>query len=213
MAKRNASLEGEFKHNTSIGQNGEILYDCPIEINDKADLNNYHITWDDCRTISFNGSDPRTVYFFKTENRALAEYMWDCIDTEHSSEYRSTRCWILGKRKTWIRCPDTNSCANCPNKDNRMPPFVSRDAMIDAGYEPATTESVEETVCTKLELDEIKVHLDSVDTRLYEAASLRWDLGLPVKCIAEKMLVSEPRVYQMLAQVKALAKAYREENW
>ena len=37
MAKIKKPLsEGEFRHNTSIGANGEILYDCPIEIKDTA---------------------------------------------------------------------------------------------------------------------------------------------------------------------------------
>ena len=70
-----AQLEAEFKHNTSIGANGEILYDAPIEIKDQADLDNYGITWDDCRTLNFHGSEKVTVYFFKTENRA---FPWIC---------------------------------------------------------------------------------------------------------------------------------------
>ena len=37
----NAQLESAFRHNTSIGANGEILYDAPIEIKDQADLDNY----------------------------------------------------------------------------------------------------------------------------------------------------------------------------
>ena len=79
-----APLEAEFKHNTSIGANGEILYDAPIEITNKEDLNNYGITWNDCRTLNFHGSEEVTVYFFKTENRALAEYQWSYLDTQHS---------------------------------------------------------------------------------------------------------------------------------
>ena len=58
MAKmQKAQLEAEFKHNTSIGANGEILYDAPIEIKDQADLDNYGITWDDCKTLNFHGSE------------------------------------------------------------------------------------------------------------------------------------------------------------
>ena len=69
-----AQLEAEFKHNTSIEPNGEILFDAPIEIKDQADLDNYGITWSDCRTLNFHGSDKVTVFFFKTKNRDFAEY-------------------------------------------------------------------------------------------------------------------------------------------
>jgi hypothetical protein len=42
------TLEAEFKHHTSIGPNGEALYDAPMEIKDQADLDAYGITWGDC---------------------------------------------------------------------------------------------------------------------------------------------------------------------
>ena len=94
MSKKNQSTndtpitsESTFRHNTSIGPNGEILFDAPIEIKDQADLDNYGITWSDCRTLNFHGSDKVTVYFFKTENRAFAEYQWSYLDTQHSRGY------------------------------------------------------------------------------------------------------------------------------
>ena len=76
--------EDEFRHNTIIGPNGEILFDAPIEIKNQADLDNYGITWNDCRTLNFHGSDKVMVYFFKTENRTFAEYQWRYLDTQHS---------------------------------------------------------------------------------------------------------------------------------
>ena len=103
MAKtKKAGLEAEFKHGTSIGANGEILYDCPIEIKGQADLDNYGIGWDDCKTLNFHGSEKMTVYFFKTENRAFAESQWSYLDTQHSSGYYSVRCMVPGKRKAFI---------------------------------------------------------------------------------------------------------------
>ena len=122
MAKfEKAQLEAEFKHNTYIGPNGEILFDAPIEIKDQADLDNYGITWDDCRTLNFHGSEKVTVYFYKTDNRAFAEFMWSSLDTQHSRAYANTRCWIPGRRKAIARCRDTVPCATCPYKDKRQP--------------------------------------------------------------------------------------------
>ena len=69
---KQAGLEAEFKHNTSVGADGEILYDCPIEINDDADMRNYGITKQDCRYLHFNGSQRMRVYFYKTPAPWLA---------------------------------------------------------------------------------------------------------------------------------------------
>ncbi len=105
MANRNSTqnqssititLEAEFKHRTSISPSGEVLYDAPMEIKDQADLDAYGITWDDCRTLNFHGSEKVTVYFFKTENRAFAEYQWGYLDARHSRGFASARCMIPG---------------------------------------------------------------------------------------------------------------------
>lgn len=210
--KKMPQLEGEFKHNTSIGLNGEILYDCPVEIKNQQDLDNYGITWDDCRTLNFHGSDRVTVYFMKVESRALAEYQWSYLDTQHSRSYASVRCIIPGKRKAFIKCPDTVSCAKCPYKDVKQPPVISWDGLIETGYEPvATTSSVEEKVHTRLEYADIKALWDAEDERIAKAFEMKELLGMPVKDIAGKLQISEPRVYQLIARGKAIGKQYGEE--
>ena len=84
MAKQNSTqnqsnititLEAEFKHHTSIGPSGEVLYDAPMEIKDQADLDAYGITWDDCRTLNFHGSEKVTVYFFKTPTAGIWSFV------------------------------------------------------------------------------------------------------------------------------------------
>ena len=123
-----AGLEAEFKHGTSIGANGEILYDCPIEIKDKADLDNYGISDSDCRYLNFNGSQKMRVFFYKTPDRAFAESQWEYINTLHSSGYFSTRCMVPGKRKAFTRCRDTNKCSACPygrTPETKQSPVVS----------------------------------------------------------------------------------------
>ena len=78
MAKQNSTqnqsnititLEAEFKHHTSIGPSGEVLYDAPMEIKNQADLDAYGITWDDCRTLNFHGSEKVTVYSGEREEQ------------------------------------------------------------------------------------------------------------------------------------------------
>lgn len=213
MAKtKKAGLEAEFKHNTSIGADGTILYDAPIQIRDQEDLDNYHISWRDCRTLNFHGSERVTVYFMKVENRALAEYMWASLDTEHSRGYASIRCMIPGKRKAYIKCPDTNSCANCPHKEDKQAPVISWDGLVESGYETAAGASPEESAVAKSEYTNIKAAMDAEDVRISKVFEMKELLGFSVREIAAELQISEPRVYQLVARAKAIGREYRQKN-
>jgi hypothetical protein len=216
MAKtKKAGLEAEFKHGTSIGANGEILYDCPIEIKGQADLDNYGIGWDDCKTLNFHGSEKMTVYFFKTENRAFAESQWSYLDTQHSSGYYSVRCMVPGKRKAFIKCRDTNKCSACPygmTPETKQAPVISWDGLLETGWEPDASESVEHQVMAKLEYQAIRTVMDAEDPRIALACEARVLYGDSVKEIAVDLGVSEPRVYQLINRAKAIGKQYRKDN-
>lgn len=207
-----AKSEAEFRHNTSIGQNGEILFDAPIEIKDQADLDNYGITWSDCRTLNFHGSDKVTVYFFKTENRAFAEYQWSYLDTQHSRGYASVRCMIPGKRKAFIKCPDTVSCATCPYKDKKQAPIISWDGLAETGYEPVDSAPVDEQVGAKMEYEGIKAVMDAEDPRIAKAFEMKELQGYSVREIAAELNVSQPRIYQLITRAKAIGQEYRKIN-
>ena len=213
MAKmQKAQLEAEFKHNTSIGANGEILYDAPIEIKDQADLDNYGITWDDCKTLNFHGSEKVTVYFYKTENRAFAEFQWSYLDTQHSRGYASVRCMIPGKRKAFIKCTDTVSCATCPYKDKKQAPIISWDGLAETGYESVGSATVDEQVGAKIEYEGIKAMMNAEDTRIARAFEMKELQGYSVREIAAELQISQPRVYQLIAKAKAIGKEYRKIN-
>ena len=201
-----------YKHNTSIGPNGEILFDAPIEIKDQADLDNYGITWNDCRTLNFHGSDKVTVFFFKTENRAFAEYQWSYLDSQHSRGYASARCMIPGKRKAYIKCPDTNSCANCSHKGNKQAPVISWDGLIETGYEPTSGAFLEDSAVMKSEYRSIKAAMDREDPRIAKALEMKVLLGYTVKEIAAELKLSEPRIYQLITSAKVIGRAYRQNN-
>lgn len=212
---KKAGLAAEFKHGTSIGDNGEVLYDCPIEIKDKADLENYGIGWDDCKTLNFHGSEKMTVFFFKTENRALAEAQWSYLDTQHSRGYFSVRCMVPGVRKTFIRCRDTYKCSECPygrTPETKQAPVISWDGLLETGWEPDSTESVEHQVMAKLEYQAIRTLMDAEDPRIAAAFEAKMLLGYSVKEIAADLGVSEPRVYQLISRAKAIGKQYRKDN-
>ena len=212
---KKAGLGAEFKHGTSIGANGEILYDCPIEIKDQADLNNYGITDEDCRFLNFNGSQKMRVYFYKTPDRAFAEAQWEYINDLHSSGYFSVRCMVPGKRKAFVRCRDTNKCSECPygrTPETKQIPVVSWDGMLDTGWEPVPAESMEYQVMAKLEYQAIRTLMDAEDPRIVIAFEAKELFGDSVKKIADDLGISQSRVYQLLSRAKTIGRQFRENN-
>ena len=213
--KVDASNSGEFKHRSYVGENGETLYDAPIEIKDKADMANYGITKKDCIYLHFGASEKIRVCFFKTPNRAFAEYQWEYINNKHSSGYYSTRCMVPGQRKAFVRCKDTNKCSECPygrTPETKQASLISLDGLVEEGYEPETTDSVEQKALAKMEYAEIRARMDAEDSRIAKAFEARELLGDPVTRIAEDLGVSESRVYQLLRRAKEIGIEYSNDR-
>ena len=213
--KVNESNSDGFKHRTSIGDDGGILYDAPVVIRDKADMSNYGITDDDCKYLHFGSSQRVRVYFYKTSDRALAEYLWECFNNLHSSRYNSTRCIVPGERKPFVKCPDTNKCSECRygrTPETKQAAFVSIEALVDSGWEPAPEESVEQQAIAKTEYEDLRALMDAEDVRIAQALEAKVVFGDSVKKIAQDLGVSEPRVYQLIARAKKIGKEYREMN-
>ena len=210
--KVDVSNSGEFKHRSYVSENGETLYDAPIEIKDKADMNHYGITTEDCKYLHLGSSQRILVYFYKTTNRAFAEAQWEYINNVHSRGYNSTRCMVPGQRKAFIRCKDTNKCSECPygrTPETKQASLVSLDGLVEDGYEPETADSVEQQAVAKMEYAEIRARMDAEDPRIARAFEARELLGDSVTRIAADLGVSEPRVYQLLRRAKEIGKEYR----
>ena len=218
MARTNkvdASNSGEFKHGTTVGENGEILYDAPVVIRNKADMSNYGITDDDCKYLHRGNSERVRVYFYKTTNRAFAEYQWEYLNNLHSSGYYNTRCIVPGTRKPFVKCPDTNKCSQCPygrTPETKQAAFLSLDGLVESGWEPDSEESVESQAAAKVECAELRKLMDAEDVRIWKAIVAKEVVGDTVKKIAQDLEVSEPRVYQLIARAKAIGKEYSENR-
>jgi hypothetical protein len=147
---------------------------------------------------------------FKTENRAFAEYQWSYLDTQHSRGYASVRCMIPGKRKAFIKCPDTVPCATCPYKGKKQAPIISWDGLVETGYEPVGSAPVDEQVGAKMECEGIKAMMDAEDTRIARAFEMKELQGYSVREIAAELEISQPRVYQLIARAKTIGMEYRK---
>ena len=199
----------EYRHRTSIGEDGQVLYDAPVQIKDQADLNNYHIKWSDCQTWHFGGGKPVKVYFLKVKELAVAEYLWKELNNEHWREYAARRCMVPGKRKDWIRCPSNVSCANCPHRDEKKSPVISLDGLYEAGYEPAAEESAEEEAFYALVYGEIRNLLDAKDPRLAVVLEAKVLDEKSLAVIAQRLGVTTSRIYKMRDKILETGKEYK----
>jgi len=212
MAKiEKAAPVAEYRHRTSVSETGQILYDAPVQIRDEADLANYHIQWSDCKTLRFGGSEKIKVYFLTVESREVAEYLWKILNSEHNRQYMERRCFVLGQRKEWIRCPRCNSCEKCPHKYDRKPPVISLDGLAEVNYQPEVTAAAEDVAFAKLQYQEIRDFLNAEDERLAEMLEAKILREESVKSIASRFGLKEARVYQLLDKIKATGKAYKNK--
>ena len=120
-----------------------------------------------------------------------------------------------GKRKAYVKCKDTNKCSACPygrTPDTKQAAEVSWDGMIDTGFEPAATDSVEGQVIAKATYEELREYMDVEDPRIARAFEAKVLIGDSVKQIAKDLGISEPRVYQLIARAKAIGREYQIEQ-
>lgn len=212
---KKTTLDAQFKRSTSIGEHGEILYDCPMEIKTQADLDNYGIQWSNCRTLNFNGCEKVTVFFMKVESRALAEYQWSYLNTQLFRKFAGARCMISGTRNTFIKCPTTNSCASCPfdrKPEDKQVSIISWDGLIESGYEPSAGSPVSETVEAKMEYESIRDLMNAEDPCIAKAFEMKVLYGFSVKEIAQEFGVSESHIYQLVSRAKAIGRQTRISN-
>ena len=202
---------GTGKLKAKINEHGETVYEAPIEIRDKADLDNFGITWEDCKTLRFGTSDRITVYFFETTNRKFAEEQWRYLNTQHSKGYRSTRCMVPGTQNPLIICPDGNKCTACPygrKPEDRQARIISWEGMVGDGYEPAAPEKTD----ARAELDEIRKKLDQRDPDIMRVIILKELYGHTAAEIADLMGITKRKVYYYLDQARIIGEQHRKEE-
>ena len=119
---------------------------------------------------------------------------------------------IPGKRKAFIKCPDTVPCSTCPYKDKKQAPIISWDGLVETGYEPVGSAPVDEQTIAKAEYEGIKAMMDAEDSRIARAFEMKELQGYSVREIAAELEISQPRVYQLIARAKAIGMEYRKIN-
>ena len=203
------------KLQATINENGETVYQAPIEIKSDADLENYGITREDCRTLHFGKSEKIIVYYFPTTNKRFAEEQWKYLNTQHSKGYRSTRCMVPGKQKPLIVCPDSNKCSACPygrSMEDRQSKVISWEGLIETGYEPASGKDETENTDRRMDIEKVITFLERRVPGIVRIIVLKEVYGYSVAEIAEEVGITERRVYYYLNQAKKIGKEYKERH-
>ena len=198
-----------------INENGETVYLMPIVIKNRADLENYHIGWKDCKTLYFGKCKGDTVYFYQTTDKALADFHWSEVNTQHSADYRKNRCKIPGTLKPLITCPDTNKCSNCPYpeyRDKHQPDNLSWELMAEEGYEVPGENHEMRRFKARMEINDVCKVISQKNPKYTMAIVLKEYCGYSVPEIAKKLNDTERNIYFYLNQAKAIGKKYKEDT-
>ena len=119
---------------------------------------------------------------------------------------------IPGKRKAFIKCPDTVPCSTCPYKSKKQAPIISWDGLVETGYEPIGSAPEDEQTIAKTEYEGIKAMMDAEDPRIARSFELKELEGYSVREISAELHISQPRVYQLIARAKTIGMEYRKIN-
>ena len=207
---KDLSLE-EIKTKSDIEKSGETVYYLPVEIQNLDQLYTLGINRNQCRTWRC-GSELKIIHLTPCREavfRQLARDSW----LQRTRDYRNSRCIVPGKQKGLIRCPEKNKCDVCPfgiSFWNRQPFLVSLDELIDVDREPFSEDSVDQFVCQRMELQEIKSMMDEKDKRLFKIFVLMNLLGYKKYAIAKILHTSPKHVKQLIEEMNEIIWLFRE---
>ncbi len=201
----------EIETKTVIEKNGGTVYYLPVEIESLDQLETLGITRNQCR-IWRCGIEQKIIHLTPCSEevfRDLSRNYW----VQQMREYRNTRCMVPGKQKALIRCPEKNKCSSCPfgiSQLNRQSSLVSLDELIDIDREPCCEGSVDQLVCQRIELQELKAFMDEKDKRFFKVFILTNLLDYK-KCAVARILHTSPkRVEQLMAEMKEIVRQFRD---
>lgn len=189
---------------------GNQYYTAPFKLEDPQDVRRYQADWHQVKKL-FPGE---RFILIPTDNKALADFQWSSINTEHSRAYAQNRCRVIGKRGKLIRCKDTNSCARCPfgrTEWDREPITISwNHEHEENGFDPEDENvDVENQALTDVMLEELKAWLDARDHRIMQALEMKIRGNRSVREIADALGVSPSLVYHLFEQAEEIGKRYK----
>lgn len=192
---------------------GIDVHAAPIEIESKEQMKALGITSDQCK--EWDIMTEKVTVHLSPANKATADMLLKDLRKKYRKEYRKDRCKIPGTLKALVRCPECNSCAECPYpeyRDKRQPDNISWEGMIDAGYEPAQEHDDMKLAEIKALLEAVCAEISAENPKFTEAITLKHFYGYSVKEIAEIMEDTERNVYYYIGKAKEIGGRYKKKH-
>ena len=191
----------EAKTLNELRNNGKEVYAAPIEIEHSEQLVSLGISWSQCRTW-FIGNERITVHLTPADE-ATYRFLLGELHTRHRNTYRQNRCMVPGKTRL-IRCPDSNSCANCPfpgYRDQRQPNVISWDEVIENEQqreEPVLAELFE----AKRQYEELRERMVREDPLIAEVFTRYHTYDYDAPEISAELGIDKRKVYYLKQQTE-----------
>lgn len=188
---------------------GIEIYAAPIKIEHEDQLKTLHISWSECRTWRI-GND-KVIVHLTPAPKHIYDFLLSELRAKHRDEYRSRRCLIPGTLKPLIRCPECHRCSECPfpeYRDQHQATFISRDAMIESGYEGEADTRMVEQLDAKLRYDEIRELMNKENPLITQVFELKERDGLSNEEIAAELGITKRQTYYLYSKALAIGKKY-----
>ena len=195
----------EAKTLNELRNNGKEVYAAPIVIEHSSQLASLGISWSQCRTW-FIGNERITVHLTPADEDTY-RFLLGELYARHRDNYRQNRCMVPGKTRL-IRCPDSNSCANCPfpgYRDQRQPTVISWDDGIESD-----SREMAELYEAKVQYEEIRDRMVREDPLIAEIFEMKEGSGMTVREIADRLGLTTRQIYYYLQKAQDISRKCRE---
>lgn len=185
----------------------------PIEIESEEQMTTLGITKKQSR--KWDVMMQRVRVHLTPASPEVADVLLKDLRKKYRQDTRVKRCKVPGKSKPLIRCPESNSCADCPYPEYRdayQPDNLSWDGLIENGYqEPQAVDDIEQAEIRIL-LEEVSTVISEANPKFTEAIELKERYGYTVKEITEIMDETERNVYYYISKAKEIGKLYKGKH-
>lgn len=195
----------EAKTLNELRNNGKEVYAAPIEIEHSEQLVSLGISWRQCHTWLI-GNERITVHLTPADEDTYSFLLGE-LYARHRDSYRQNRCMVPGKTRL-IRCPESNSCSNCPFpgcRDHRQPNVISWEEGIES-----ERREMADLYEAKVQYEEIRDLMIQEDPLIAEVFELKEGSGMTAKEIADRLGLRTRQIYYYLQKAQDIGRKYWE---
>jgi len=192
--------------NANQSQKNHKQFQIPMAVTDEV-IRDFGIKPEDV-TWRLIGNRKCRVVLVDATKEVYDEYMLT-IWAEQKREDRESRCLVPGKNGKLIRCPESNKCANCSHaskvcRERNRPASLS--FLIDEGAEPASPDSVENTVIYEALLEDLIARLSEIEPKYGEIFRLLYD-GATQQEMADRLGMKQRTVSDYIKKIRAIVQS------